>query len=415
LSTIRELAERARRAARLLAPRERGIKDQALLAIARDLRQKEGSISEANALDIERARSSGLSAAQIDRLGMGPKVLEATARGVEHVVSLPDPVGSRGRMDRLKNGLLVGKERIPLGVVALVYESRPNVTVDAAALCLKSGNAVLLRGGKEAAETNLVLGRVLRQALAETGLPPDAIQIVPPTDRDGIRELVSLTGLVDLAIPRGGEGLIRFVAEHARVPVIAHYKGVCHLFLDEGCDHDMAIRLTLNSKVQRPGVCNALECLLVHEDEAEGLLPRVAEALTVAGVEIRGCPRTLELVSGAAIATDADWGHEYLGLVLAVRVVRDLDQALDHVARYGSSHTEAICTRRHDHAQRWLREVDASCVLINASTRFNDGGELGLGAEIGISTTKLHAYGPMGLETLTAEKWVVLGDGQIRQ
>jgi glutamate-5-semialdehyde dehydrogenase len=280
---------------------------------------------------------------------------------------------------------------------------------------LKSGNAVLLRGGKEARETNLELGRVLRQALDATGLPPDAVQIIPPTDREGIRELVELVGLVDLAIPRGGEGLIRFVAEHARVPVVAHYKGVCHLLLDEDCDHDMAIRLALNGKVQRPGVCNALECLLVHERAAPVLLPKVAAALAAAGVELRGCPRTLELVAGTLPATEDDWGQEYLGLILAVRVVRDLEQALDHVARFGSHHTEAICTRRYDHAERWLREVDASCVLVNASTRFNDGGELGLGAEIGISTSKVHAYGPMGLESLTAEKWVVLGDGQIRQ
>jgi glutamate-5-semialdehyde dehydrogenase len=411
--TIREMAERARVASRLLAPRDRGIKDEALRAIARGLRQELGAIGQANAVDVERARAAGLSEAMVDRLGMGPKVVEATAQGVEHVVSLPDPVGSRGAMQRLKNGLLVGRERLPLGVVALVYESRPNVTVDAAALCLKSGNAVLLRGGKEAAETNLALGRILRQALADAGLPPDAVQIVPPTDREGIRELVGLVGLVDLAIPRGGEGLIRFVAEHARVPVVAHYKGVCHLFLDEGCDHDMAIRLVQNGKVQRPGVCNALECLLVHENEAPVLLPKVAAAL--GGVELRGCPRTCELVSRALPATEDDWGREYLALVLAVRVVRDLGQALDHVARFGSNHTEAICTRDYGRAQRWLREVDASCVLVNASTRFNDGGELGLGAEIGISTSKVHAYGPMGLESLTTEKWVVLGDGQIRQ
>jgi glutamate-5-semialdehyde dehydrogenase len=390
---VRELAERAKTAARTLSPLGRSRKDAALLAIARGLREEVESVGRANGVDLERARSSGLSAAMIDRLTMGAKAVEVTARGVEHVVSLPDPVGSRSAMQRLPNGLLVGRQRLPLGVVAMVYESRPNVTVDAAALCLKSGNAVLLRAG----------------------LPQDAVQIVPATDHDGIRELVQLTGLIDLAIPRGGEGLIRFVTENARVPVVEHYKGVCHLYLDEGCEHDMAERLALNGKTQRPGVCNALECLLVHEREAPVLLPRVASALVDRGVELRGCPRTLALVPAARPATEEDWGREFLSLVLAVRVVPDLDAALDHIARYGSKHTEAICTRQHEHAERWLSEVDASCVLVNASTRFNDGGELGLGAEIGISTSKLHAYGPMGLESLTAEKWIVLGAGQVRQ
>jgi glutamate-5-semialdehyde dehydrogenase len=317
-------------------------------------------------------------------------------------------------MQRLSSGILVGRQRIPLGVIAIVYESRPNVTIDAAALTLKSGNAALLRGGKEAAHTNRVLGDVLGQAIESAGLARDAVLIVPPGDRDGVRELVSLSGLVDLAIPRGGEGLIRFVVEHARVPVVQHYKGVCHLFLDAGCDADMAERLALDGKVRRPGVCNALECLLVHAADAERLLPRVARALLSQGVVIRGCPRTRELVPEAKAASDDDWGSEYLAKILAVRVVPDLDAALVHVARYGSNHTDAICTESYTNAQRWLREVDASCVLVNASTRFNDGGELGLGAEIGISTSKLHAYGPMGLESLTAEKWVVVGGGQTR-
>jgi glutamate-5-semialdehyde dehydrogenase len=350
----------------------------------------------------------------IDRLDMGPKAVEATARGVEHVATLPDPVGSRSEMRRLENGLLVGRQRLPLGVIAIVYESRPNVTVDAAALCLKSGNAVLLRGGKEAQDTNLALGRILREAIAAEGVDQEALQIVPAGDREGVRELIALTDVVDLAIPRGGEGLIRFVAENARVPVVKHYKGVCHLYLDAGCDAEMAQRLTLNGKVQRPGVCNALECLLVHEAEAARLLPPIARALLAANVELRGCPRTRELVAEARPAADDDWGAEFLDKILAVRVVRDIDDALAHVARYGSNHTEAICTDSHSHARRWVDEVDASCVVVNASTRFNDGGELGLGAEIGISTSKLHAYGPMGLESLTAEKWVVLGDGQVR-
>jgi glutamate-5-semialdehyde dehydrogenase len=414
LSTVREQAERARRASRALASLGRGTKDRALETVAARLRNSVPRIGEANARDLERGRSAGLSDAMLDRLGMGPKVVESTAAGVEHVVTLPDPVGSRGPMRRLDSGLLVGRQRLPLGVIAMIYESRPNVTVDAAALCIKSGNAVLLRGGKEAAETNQVLGAVIGEALEEAGLPREAVQIVPATDREGIRELLGLSDLVDLAIPRGGEGLIRFVAENARVPVIKHYKGVCHLYLDEGCDAAMATSLALNGKVQRPGVCNALECLLVHQADAARLLPEVCGALIADGVEIRGCPRTCELIPSARAASDDDWGSEFLAKILAVRVVDDLDAALEHVARYGSNHTEVICTGSYPRAQRWLAEVDASCVMVNASSRFNDGAQLGLGAEIGISTSKLHAYGPMGLESLTAEKWIVLGDGQIR-
>jgi glutamate-5-semialdehyde dehydrogenase len=414
LSSIREQAERAKSAKPALAALERIQKDRALAAIARELRARTADIQRENELDLAAARTAGLAPALIDRLRMDPKAIEATARAVEHVMTLPDPVGSRGPMQRLPSGILVGRQRLPLGVVAIIYESRPNVTVDAASLCLKSGNASLLRGGKEAAHTNRVLGSIIALALESSGVNPDAVQIIPPGDRDGVRELVSLNGLVDLAIPRGGEGLIRFVVEHARVPVVQHFLGVCHLFLDRGCDVAMATALALDGKARRPGVCNALECLLVDESDAARLLPPVAKALLAEGVELRGDPRTCELVPEAKAATDADWGKEYLAKILAVRVVRDFDGALAHVGRYGSNHSEAICTESYGHAERWLREVDASCVLVNASTRFNDGGELGLGAEIGISTTKLHAYGPMGLESLTAEKWIVIGGGQIR-
>jgi len=412
--SIRELAERAKLASRRLARLTRADKDAALEAIAARLRGETARIEAANASDVERARRDGLSEAMVDRLVLDAPRVEAVARAVEHVMTLADPVGSRSAMERAPNGLLIGRQRLPLGVIAMIYESRPNVTVDAAVLCLKSGNAVLLRGGKEARESNAVLVAILREALAERGLPEDAVAMVPPGDREEIRDLVTLTDLIDLAIPRGGEGLIRFVAEIARVPVIKHYKGVCHLFLDRGADLDMARRLTVNGKVQRPGVCNALECLLVHAGEAGRLLPAIGEALRSEGVEIRGCPRTQELVPFAKPASDDDFGAEFLAKILAVRVVDDLDAALDHVARYGSGHSEAICTPNEASARRWLDEVDASCVLVNASTRFNDGGELGLGAEIGISTTKLHAYGPMGLASLTAEKWIVLGEGQVR-
>jgi len=414
LSTIREQAERAKAAKPKLAALERAQKDKALGAVAALLRARTADIQRENELDLAAGRTAGLAPAMLDRLRMDQKGVEATARAVEHVITLPDPVGSRGPMQRMRSGIQVGRQRLPLGVVAIVYESRPNVTVDAASLCLKSGNTCLLRGGKEAAHTNRVLGSIIGEALAESGVSPDAVQIIPPGDRDGVRELVSLTGLVDLAIPRGGEGLIRFVVEHARVPVVQHFLGVCHLFLDEGANVEMARALAVDGKARRPGVCNALECLLVHAADAARLLPPVARALLDEGVELRGCPRTRELVPEAKAATDADWGTEYLAKIMAVRVVDDLDGALAHVGRYGSNHSEAICTEKLASSERWLREVDASCVLVNASTRFNDGGELGLGAEIGISTTKLHAYGPMGLESLTAEKWVVIGGGQIR-
>jgi glutamate-5-semialdehyde dehydrogenase len=412
-SEIRLLGERARRASRELAKLTRAAKDGALHAIAARLRSASGEIAQVNARDVEAARTAGLAESLVERLGMGADVTESTARGVEYVASLPDPVGSRGEMRKLPNGLLVGQQRLPLGVIAMVYESRPNVTVDSAALCLKSGNAVLLRGGKEARETNALLGKLLRETLTAEGLPADAIQIVPAQDRDSIRELIGLAGLVDLAIPRGGEGLIRFVTENARVPVVQHYKGVCHLYLDEGCSADMAVQLTLNGK-SRPSVCNALECVLVHEAEAERLLPRLGAALAADGVEVRGCARTLSFIPGARPASDDDWGCEFLAKILAVRVVQGLEEALAHIERHGSNHTEAICTDSHGRAERWLNEVDASCVLVNASTRFNDGGQLGLGAEIGISTSKLHAYGPMGLDSLTTAKWIVLGQGHVR-
>jgi glutamate-5-semialdehyde dehydrogenase len=416
LEQLTELCTRARAAARALAPLGRDRKDKALRAIAERLRAaavRPSGLLEANTADTAAARAAGTSEALVDRLVLDEARLFAMTDAVLEIAAFDDPVGEVIGMKRRPNGLLIGQVRIPLGVIAMIYEARPNVTVDAAALCLKSGNAVLLRGGKEAARSNTALGTLVREAIAEAGLPADAVQVVPPLGREETQRLVGMTGQIDLVIPRGGEGLIRFVAEHARVPVIQHYKGVCHLYVDAEADLDMAMRLVENGKLQRPGVCNALECLLVHRATAPSLLPRLAPLLD-RGLELRGDEATRALLPAARPAAADDYGREFLAPILAVRVVGSLDEALEHIARYGSNHTEAICTTRYDNAQRFLREVDASCVLANASTRFNDGGELGLGAEIGISTTKLHAYGPMGLESLTALKWVAYGEGQIR-
>ncbi|MEO7329267.1 MAG: glutamate-5-semialdehyde dehydrogenase [Minicystis sp.] len=414
VSQLTELCARARAAARALSAVGREQKDRALRAIADRLRSASGPVLTANAIDVEAARAAGTSEPLVDRLVLNEARLHAIADAVLAIAGFDDPVGEVLGMKRRPNGLLIGQVRIPLGVIAMIYEARPNVTVDAAALCLKSGNAVLLRGGKEAARSNEALGALVREALVSAGLPEAAVQIVPPLGREETKVLVGLTGQIDLVIPRGGEGLIRFVAEHARVPVIQHYKGVCHLYVDAGADLGMALRLIENGKLQRPGVCNALECLLVHRAEAEALLPHLASLIADKGLEVRGDELTVQLVPGARAATSEDYGQEFLAPILAVRVVGSLHEALDHIARYGSNHTEVICSNDHGHIQRFVREVDASCVLVNASTRFNDGGELGLGAEIGISTTKLHAYGPMGLESLTALKWLAYGDGQTR-
>jgi glutamate-5-semialdehyde dehydrogenase len=411
---IVEVCRRAKRASRALAALTPSAKAETLAAVARALRESAPAIDEANRRDLARAREAGVSAALVDRLALGPARLEALAKSVEAIAAQPDPVGQVLSLERRPNGLLAGQMRVPLGVVAMIYEARPNVTVEAAALAFKAGNAAILRGGSDASASNEALGHVLSRALASRGVSPDAAWVLPPLDREATKLLLAQTGLVDLVIPRGGEGLIRFVTEHARVPVIQHFKGVCHLYADEGCDHAMALRLLENGKAQRPGTCNATECLLVHRAEADALLPRAGERLAALGVEVRGCPRTLALVPSARPAQDDDWGREYLDLVLAVRVVDSFDEAIEHIARYGSGHTEALCTASYERAQRWTREVDASCVVVNASTRFNDGGELGLGAEVGISTSKLHAYGPMGAEHLTARKWVLYGEGQIR-
>jgi glutamate-5-semialdehyde dehydrogenase len=411
---IREFALDAKAAARPLGNLSRGVKDQVLLRMAALLKERQADIQAENAKDVDQARAAGHPAAFIDRLTLSDKVMAGMVKALSEVAALPDPVGEVVKMWRRPNDLLVGRVRIPLGVIGFIYESRPNVTVDAASLCLKSGNAVILKGGKEALHSNLALAKLMQEALSEFNIPAGAVQVIPSVAREATLELLKQDELVDLIIPRGGEGLIRFVAENSRIPVLKHYKGVCHIFVDEGADLHLAETVCFNAKVQRPGVCNAMETMLVHEKMAPEFLPRMNRRFREAGVELRGCPATLRIDPQVKGAREEDWGYEFLDLILAEKVVPDLDAALTHIARYGSSHTEAIITRDYDRAQRFLKEVDSSVVLVNASTRFNDGGELGLGAEIGISTSKLHAFGPMGLEELTTTKFIVYGSGQVR-
>jgi len=415
---MRSLAAAAREAARALGRATTRDKDRALVAAAEALERRTAKILAANAKDVAAARKAGRPDALVDRLLLDGPRLAGIARSLREVAALPDPVGQVTQSWTRPNGLSVKKVRIPLGVVLMIYEARPNVTVDAAALCLKSGNAVILRPGSEALRSSLALAAAFGEGLAKAGLPAAAAQVVPTPDREATFALLALDDLIDLAIPRGGPSLIRAVAERSRVPVVKHYQGVCHLFLDASAQPEQAVAIAVNAKTQRPGVCNALECLLVHRRAAVKLLPEVGRALAKAGVQLRADPAALEILKGAKVKAVAagpeDFGKEFLDLVLAVKVVPDLDGALDHIARYGSLHTEAILTRDLANARRFEREVVASAVVVNASTRFNDGGELGLGAEIGISTTKLHAFGPMGLAELTTQKYVVEGDGQVR-
>jgi len=410
----REMAGRAKNASHQLAQLSTAIKNQALLEMARHLERHRGQLIKENQKDLASAKKSYLPSSLIDRLRLTPPVILGMAEGLREVARLPDPVGEVVKMWKRPNGLMVGRMRIPIGVIGIIYESRPNVTSDASGLCLKSGNAVILRGGSEAFHSNQAIGKILRQALIKLGLPQDGIQIFPHTEREAIREMLRLEDEIDLIIPRGGEELIRFVTDHSKIPVIKHYKGVCHIFVDRTADLEMAARVCLNAKVQRPGVCNAMETLLVHEEVARQFLPKVAKVLQREGVELRGCPQTKKILTRIKKASEEDWSQEYLDLILSVKVVRGIEEAIGHIARYGSFHTEAILTSDYQNAQRFLREVHSSCVLVNASTRFNDGFELGLGAEIGISTSKLHAFGPMGLEELTTTKFIVYGEGQVR-
>jgi glutamate-5-semialdehyde dehydrogenase len=413
-STIETMAKQAKQAARELASLSTARKNTLLARMAAALEEQKPYIQAENTKDLAAGRDKGLSAAMLDRLELSDKVIRAMVAGLHEVVALPDPVGEISAMGRRPSGIVVGRMRIPLGVVGMIYESRPNVTVDAAVLCLKAGNSVILRGGSEAIHSNLALARVMRQVLAEEKINPAALQVVPVTDREAVTILLKLEEYIDLIIPRGGEGLIRFVAESSRIPVLKHYKGVCHVFVDRSADMEMAVAITMNGKTQRPGVCNALETLLVHKNMAAHFLPVVGSKLEAAGVELRGCPVAKSILPDIRPAEESDWPAEYLDLILAIRVVEDIDGAMEHIARYGSQHTEAIVTGDYANAQRFLREVDASSVMVNASTRFSDGNQFGLGAEIGISTTKLHAYGPMGLKELTTRKFIVYGDGQIR-
>jgi len=411
---VQQIAADALAASRLLSRCTAGEKNAALMRMAEELLHSRDRILAGNQRDVAAAREKGLSAAMIDRLTLQDATLEAMARGLREVAALPDPVGRVTSMWRRPNGLLVGRMRIPLGVIGIIYESRPNVTVDASALCLKSGNAVILRGGSEAIHSNLAIASVLQEVLKKSSLPDHAIQVIPFTDREAVSVLLTLDEQIDLIIPRGGEELIRAVVSQSKIPVIKHYKGVCHIFVDASADMDMAVNICVNAKAQRPGVCNALETLLVHADIAGAFLPKAAEALEQKGVRLRGCGITRKILKNIDAATEEDWYAEYLDLILAVRVVASMDEAVAHIEKYGSLHTESILTKDYANAQRFLNEVNSSTVLVNASTRFSDGFELGLGAEIGISTTKLHAYGPMGLEELTTSKFIIYGDGQVR-
>jgi len=411
---MRMVGERARSAARAMARANTGMKDAALTAIAAAIEASAASLQAENEKDLEAGRQHGLDAALLDRLELNTARIAAMAEGLREIALLPDPVGSISGMNYRPSGIQVGRMRVPLGVIGIIYESRPNVTADAAGLCLKSGNAAILRGGSEAIHSNQAIARCIHAGLAEAGLPAAAVQVIETTDREAVGELVRMQDCVDVIVPRGGKGLIERISAEAKVPVIKHLHGVCHTYIDDQADLDKAIKVAVNAKTQRYGTCNTMETLLVAEGIAAQVLPPLAEAYTAAGVELRGCAATRAILPQINAATEADWDEEYLAPILAIRVVADLDAAMDHIARHGSNHTDVIVTESLTRAQRFLHEVDSSSVMVNASSRFADGFEYGLGAEIGISTDKLHARGPVGLEGLTTLKYIVLGDGHIR-
>jgi len=409
------LGRRAREAARVLAASDTGTRNRALEAMAAAIEAEADTLRAENALDMQAGREAGLDAALLDRLELTPERIAGMAEGLRQIAALPDPVGQVSELAYRPSGIQVGRMRVPLGVIGIIYESRPNVTADAAGLCLKSGNAAILRGGSEALRSNRAIARCIVAGLEAAGLPAGAVQVVETTDREAVGHLITMSEYVDVLVPRGGRGLIERISNEARVPVIKHLDGVCHVYIDADADEDMAVAVAFNAKTQRYGTCNTTETLLVAEAIAGRVLPRLGECYGEAGVELRGCERTRELLPQAGVATDADWDAEYLAPILAIRVVAGIDEAMAHIDRHGSGHTDAIITRDYARARRFVREVDSSSVMVNASTRFADGFEYGLGAEIGISTDKLHARGPVGLEGLTTCKWVVYGEGHVRQ
>lgn len=410
---LEEIGKKARKAARELALLDTGRKNEALNLMAKSLIDNAGRIEKENAKDTEQARSEGLGDALVDRLMLNAKRIEAMADGIRQIAELKDPVGKVYGETTRPNGMKVARVSIPIGVIGIIYESRPNVTADTAALCLKSGNAVILRGGSEAFNSNRAIASVLREALEKGGITPDAVQFVSTTDRKAVLEMLKMNKQIDVIIPRGGPGLIKLVSENSTIPVIKHDAGVCHVYIDEGADFEMARNIAVNSKVQRPGVCNAAETLLIHSSWMENL-PALMEAFVAEGVEIHGCERTVKAFPKAVKATEDDWYEEYLSLKLAVKVVDSMEEAVNHIEEYGSHHTESIVTPSDERGREFVKSVDSSAVMINVSTRFNDGEQFGLGAEMGISTQKLHCRGPMGLEELTIYKFFVQGDGQVR-
>lgn len=412
---VQRLGQKARAASAVVASVGTGQKNAALLKTAAVLDASRAQLHAANQEDLEKARQNGLDSAMLDRLALSPDRVDAMIEGLRQVAALPDPVGNIADLHYVPSGIQIGKMRVPLGVIGVIYESRPNVTMEAASLCLKSGNAAILRGGSEAIHSNLAIARCIREGLESVGLPVDAVQVLEITDREAVGALITMPEYLDVIIPRGGKGLIERVSRDARVMVIRHLDGICHVYIDDCADPDKAERIAINAKTHRYGTCNTMETLLVHKDIAEGVLPVLANAYAEKGVELRGCPHTRSIIPSAIAATEEDWSTEYLAPVLSIKVVNRLKEAVAHINHYGSHHTDAIVTEDFSRARLFLQEVDSSSVMVNASTRFADGFEYGLGAEIGISTDKIHVRGPVGLEGLTSEKYIVLGDGHIRQ